>query len=177
IYQRQGKLTEAEAVLVELLDLEKNDLQARTELARIYQRQGKLKEAEERLLESLEIDDKQLHPRTELAKIYQRQGKLEEAEARLDESLAINPLDDYALAELLAIWERQGEKEKIVDRFFQFTSQPGFQFSRYFQASVFRFFRCCDHFSLRDDAKTVFDRFQAELDEQNMKYYRQHFGK
>ena len=47
IYQRQGKLEEAERVLRDLLDIDKKNLQARTELAKIYQRQGKLEEAEE----------------------------------------------------------------------------------------------------------------------------------
>ena len=89
IYQRQGKLEEAERVLMDLLDIEKDDLQARTELAKIYQRQGKLEEAERVLMDLLDIEKDDLQARTELAKIYQRQGKLEEAERVLMDLLDI----------------------------------------------------------------------------------------
>ncbi|MEO0473568.1 MAG: CHAT domain-containing protein, partial [Bacteroidota bacterium] len=72
IYQKQGKWKEAEEILLDLLSLNQNNLQARTELSKIYQKQGKWMQAEEILLASLKIDPKGLHPRTELSKIYQK---------------------------------------------------------------------------------------------------------
>ena len=175
IYQRQNKLEKAEAVLLESLEIDNKQLHPRTELAKIYQRQGKLEKAEAVLLESLEIDNKQLHPRTELAKIYQRQGKLDEAVKRAEEVLTFDPLNDFVISELLAIWKQQGEKEKCVQRFMEFISQPNYRFSRYSQAPVFRFFQCCRVFRMKEDAEQVFERFKAELDDQNYNYYMTNF--
>ena len=56
IYQRQGKLQEAEKVLMESLVIDDNHLHPRTELAKIYQRQGKLQEAEKVLMDLLAIE-------------------------------------------------------------------------------------------------------------------------
>jgi Flp pilus assembly protein TadD len=171
IYQRQGKLPEAEKLLLESLEIDDTQLHPRTELAKIYQRQGKLAEAEKLLLESLEIDDKQLHPRTELAKIYQRQGKLAEAATSAEEILALDPLNDFAMSELLGVWNRQGEREKCKERFLAFIGQPRYKFTRYSQAPVFRFFQCCRKFGMNDEAKSVFERFQSQLDARNIDLY------
>jgi tetratricopeptide (TPR) repeat protein len=175
IYQRQGRLGDAEAILLNLLQLEPNSLQARTELAKIYQRQGGFDEAEGVLLKSLEIDPQQLHSRIELAKVYQRQGRLDEAEKRAEEVLTIDPLNDHAMSELLAIWERQGEKDKCTQRFLTFIDQPGYRFSRISQASVFRFFRCCRTFGMKEHADTVFERFKSQLDDRNLEFYKRFF--
>jgi tetratricopeptide (TPR) repeat protein len=112
IYQRQGKLKEAEAVLLELLGLDKANLQARTELAKIYQKQGKLKEAEAVLLKVLEIKASDINSRTELARIYQRQGKLKEAEAVLLKVLDIKPDDLNSRTELGKVYQKQNELDK-----------------------------------------------------------------
>ncbi|MFL6216133.1 MAG: tetratricopeptide repeat protein [Blastocatellia bacterium] len=175
IYQRQGKLAEAEAVLMELLKLEPNDLQARTELAKIYQRQSRWAEAIKRLEEYIELDPNGLHPRIELARIYQRQGRLIEAEQRAEEALAIDSLNDHALSELLAIWRRQRKKDECRRRFEEFIAQPGFRFSRYFQAPVLRFFQCCKAFGMKEAARQVFERFGSQLDERNLQFYDDNF--
>jgi tetratricopeptide (TPR) repeat protein len=172
IYQRQGKLDEAEKLLLESLDIDDKQLHPRTELAKIYQRQGKLDQAEKLLLESLDIDDKQLHPRTELAKIYQRQGKLDEAATTAEEILILDPLNDFAMSELLGVWNRQGEKGKCKERFLAFIGQPRYKFTRYSQAPVFRFFQCCRKFGMKDEAKSVFERFQSRLDDRNVDLYK-----
>ena len=175
IYQRQGKLDEAETLLLQSLEIDDKQLHPRTELAKIYQRQGKLAEAETLLLQSLEIDDKQLHPRIELAKIYQRQDKLVDAATKAEEVLALDPVNDFAMSELLGTWSRQGEKEKCAKRFFAFIEQPNYKFSRYSQAPVFRFFQCCRRFGMKTEAKLVYERFQSQLDERNIHFYKSTF--
>jgi len=175
IYQRQGKLDEAARLLIEELKLAPRALHPRTELAKIYQREGKLDEAERLLLDSLEIDEKQLHPRTELAKIYQRQGKLDEAALTAEEILALDPLNDFAISELLGIWTRQGDKTKCRERYLSFIGQPKYNFTRYSQAPVFRFFRCCEKFGMTEEARMVFERFEAELDDRNIDFYKSSF--
>lgn len=177
IYQRQGKLGEAEEVLMELLKLEPDDLQARTELAKIYQRQGKFAEAVQRLEEYITLDPNGLHPRTELAKIYRRQGRFGEAVLKAEEVLALDPLNDFAMSELLGTWDRVGEKEKCKQRFLAFIEQPGYKFSRYSQAPVFRFFQCCRRFGMRDEAKVVYERFRSQLDDRNLDFYESTFLK
>jgi tetratricopeptide (TPR) repeat protein/ActR/RegA family two-component response regulator len=176
IYQRQLRFHEAEDVLLESLKIDPRHLQVRTELAKIYYRQNKFADAETLLLTSLEIDQNQLHPRIELARIYKQQGRLNEAEKVAEEVLAIDPLNDFAISELLAIWQRQGEKEKCAQRFLEFIVQPSYRFTRYSQASVFRFFRCCKAFNMKEYATQVFERFQSELDDQNLKYYMSAFS-
>ena len=117
IYQRQGKLQEAEKVLMDLLAIDRRNLQARTELAKIYQRQGKLQEAEKVLMDLLAIEKDDLQARTELAKIYQRQGKLTEAERYLKEYIALDKNGLHPRTELAKIYQRQGkldEADKMV---------------------------------------------------------------
>src|SRR5688572_19031530 len=160
---------------MELLLLEPDDLQARTELAKIYQRQGKLAEAETLLLQSLEIDNKQLHPRTELAKIYRRQGKLDKAATKAEEVLVLDPLNDFAMSELLGIWSRQGSGERCAQRFLSFIAQPEYKFNRYSQAPVFRFFQCCRKFGMKKEAKLVYEKVQSELDDRNLDFYKSAF--
>ena len=70
IYQKQGKLPEAEKVLKECIEINNKDLNSRTELAKIYQKQGWNKEAERVLLESLSIDSRNLFAMAELIKVY-----------------------------------------------------------------------------------------------------------
>jgi len=175
IYQRQNKLDKAEVALLEVLELDKNNLHPRTELAKIYQRQGRLDEAVMRLEEYLKLEPGGLHPRIELARIYQRQGRFEEAENITEEVLKIDPLDDHAMSELLAIWNRMNKKEKGAQRFEEFILQSHYRFTRYSQAPVFRFFQFCRAFNLKEDAKNIFDRFEADLDDQNIGYYRRNF--
>ena len=175
IYQRQNKLDKAEAILLESLDIDSKQLHPRTELAKIYQRQGRWDEAIQRLEEYIELDSKGLHPRLELARIYQRQGKFDDAAKRLEEVLTLDSLNDHAISELLAIWKQRKEKEKCVQRFLEFVDQPNYQFSRFSQAPVFRFFQCCLAFNMRESAQQVFERFKSELDEQNINYYTRNF--
>jgi tetratricopeptide (TPR) repeat protein len=175
IYQRQGKLDLAIKRLEEYIAFDPRGLHPRTELAKIYQRQGKLEEAVRLLEEEIKLAPNALHPRTELAKIYQRQGKFDLAASRAEETLAIDPLNDHAMSELLAIWSRLGKKEECVRRFLQFIAQPNYRFSQYSQAPTFRFFQCCRNFNLKAEAKLIFERFQSQLDDQNIKYYRSNF--
>jgi len=175
IYQRQGKLAEAEKLLLESLELDSNQLHPRTELARIYQRQGKLAEAEKLLLESLKLDHNQLHPRIELARIYQRQGQLDNAAIIAEDVLLLDPLNDFAMSELLGVWSRQGEKEKCAKRFLAFIQQSKYKFTRSSQAPVFRFFQCCRKFGMKDEAKLVYERFQSQLDDRNVEFYKSAF--
>ncbi|UDM62541.1 tetratricopeptide repeat protein [Pseudoalteromonas piscicida] len=117
IYQRQNKLGDAEAILLDLLKLDSNNLQARTELAKIYQRQNKLGDAEALLKEILNISPKDLNSRVELAKIYQRQNKLGDAEAVLLESLKIDSKQLHPRTELAKIYQRQnklGDAEALL---------------------------------------------------------------
>ncbi len=117
IYQRQNKLGDAEAVLLESLKIDSKQLHPRTELAKIYQRQNKFEKAEQRLLEYIELDPKGLHPRTELAKTYQRQNKLGDAEAVLLESLKIDSKQLHPRTELAKIYQRQnklGDAEALL---------------------------------------------------------------
>jgi len=116
-FQSNNKLPEAEKILKELLELDKKNLQARTELAKIYQRQNKLPEAEKILKELLKLDKKNLQARTELAKIYQRQDKLPEAEKVLLECIAYSPKDLNSRTELAKIYQRQDklpEAKKVL---------------------------------------------------------------
>ncbi|HEV2799023.1 MAG TPA: tetratricopeptide repeat protein [Pyrinomonadaceae bacterium] len=175
IYQRQNKLDKAEALLLESLEIDPLQLHPRTELAKIYQRQGKFAEAEAILLKILNIKATDLNSRTELAKIYQRQGRLDVAAERVEEVLRIDPLNDHAMSELLGIWRRQGEGEKCARRFLEFIGQAGYRFSRYSQAPVFRFFHCCRDFKMKESADLVFERFERELDEQNLNFYMRNF--
>jgi Flp pilus assembly protein TadD len=175
IYQRQGKLDDAVQVLEDELRLAPEALHPRTELAKIFQRQGKLAEAEDILLELLRLEPDDLQARTELAKIYQRQGKLDEAATRVEEVLALDPLNDFAMSELLGTWNRQGNRERCKKRFLAFIAQPNYKFSRYSQAPVFRFFQCCRKFGMKEEAKSVFERFQAQLDDRNIDFYKSTF--
>jgi tetratricopeptide (TPR) repeat protein len=175
IYQRQGKLDKAEALLLESLEIDDKQLHPRTELAKIYQRQNKLDKAEAILVELLELDSENLQARTELAKIYQRQGLFEKAETIAEEGLQMDPLNDHAMSELLSIWNRLDKKEKGAKRFAEFILQPNYRFTRYTQAPVFRFFQFCRAFNLKEEAKKIFERFESELDDQNIGYYRRNF--
>ena len=85
--------------------------------------------------------------------------------------LAIHPLDDFGMSELLGTLDRLGDKEKCKERFLAFIDQPGYRFSRYSQAPVFRFFQCCRRFGMKDEAKLVYHRFQSHLDERNVHFY------
>lgn len=156
-------------------ELDVNNLQPRTELSQVYQRQGKLAEAEAMLLESLQIGPRQLHPRIELAKIYRRQSRIDEAEKIAEEVLKNDPLNDHAISELLAIWKLQGKRENCSHRFIEFISQPGYRFTRYSQAPVFRFLQCCKAFDMKQDADNVFQRFRSKLDDQNLNFYTANF--
>ena len=176
IYQRQGKLAEAETLLLQSLEIDDKQLHPRTELAKIYQRQGKLAEAEMVLTGLLHLDPDNLQARTELAKIYQRQGKLDEAVIRAEEVLALDPTNNFVMSELLGTWTRQGEKEKCTKRFFAFIEQPNYRFSRYSQAPVFRFFQCCRKFGMNSEAKLVYERFQSQLDDRNVHFYKSTFA-
>jgi len=126
-------------------------------------------------LEILGIDDTQLHPRIELARTYQRQSKFLEAVSKVEEVFALDPLNDFAMSELLGVWMRQGEKEKCKQRFLAFIGQPRYEFTRYSQAPVFRFFQCCRKFEMKDEAKLVFERFQSQLDDRNLDLYKSTF--
>ena len=172
VYQKQNRLNESEAVLLKILEKRKNDLNAQTELAKVYQRQNRLVDAEPLLQNVLRTNPNDLNSRTELAKIYQRQGKLAEAATTAEEVLVLDPLNDFAMSELLGVWTRQGKKEKCKERFLAFIGQPRYQFTRYSQAPVFRFFRCCQKFGMKDEAKLVFDRFQSQLDDRNVDLYK-----
>ncbi|MCP4583359.1 MAG: tetratricopeptide repeat protein, partial [candidate division Zixibacteria bacterium] len=70
IYQSQGKLAEAEEVLLESLEIDNKQLHPRTELSKIYQSQGKLEEAEKVLLDLLKMEKDSCHGMAELITIY-----------------------------------------------------------------------------------------------------------
>src|SRR5258706_3246059 len=107
IYQRQGRFTEAEEMLQQVLHVQPDDINSRTELAKIYQRQSRLAEDETVLLDVLAIRKDDLYSRIELAKIYQRQGKAKEAELRLLELLEIDKNSIRARTELAKVYQRQ----------------------------------------------------------------------
>lgn len=88
----------------------------------------------------------------------------------------MDPVNDFAMSELLGTWSRQGEKEKCAKRFLAFIEQPNFKFSRYSQAPVFRFFQCCRKFGMKAEAKLVYERFQSQLDERNVHFYKSTFS-
>jgi tetratricopeptide (TPR) repeat protein len=117
IYQRQGRLAEAEKILEQVLHLQPDDVNSRTELAKIYQKHNRLAEAEGVLLEVLEIRKDDLNSRTELAKIYQRQGKFKEAESILVELLEIDRNNIRARTELAKVYQQQnrlGDAEALL---------------------------------------------------------------
>jgi tetratricopeptide (TPR) repeat protein len=128
-------------------------------------------------MELLLLEPDNLQARTELAKVYQRLGKLAEATAMGEEVLALDPLNHFAMSELLGVWTRQGEKEKCKKRFFAFIEQPRYEFTRYSQAPVFRFFQCCRKFGMSEEAKSVFERFKLQLDDRNIDLYVSTWGR
>ena len=67
---------------MELLKLEPDDLQARTELAKIYQRQGRLDEATSKAEEALVIDLLNDFAMSELLGTWSRQGEKEKCKER-----------------------------------------------------------------------------------------------
>jgi hypothetical protein len=99
-----------------------------------------------------------------------------EAAITAEEILAIDPLNDFAMSELLGIWNSQGEKEKCASRFLAFIEQPNYRFSRYSQAPVFRFFRCCQKFGMASEATLVYERFKSQLDDRNVQLYKSTFS-
>jgi tetratricopeptide (TPR) repeat protein len=97
--------------LLELLGIDPDNLQARTELSKIYQSLKKWDAAEKILLECLGIDPDNLQARTELSKIYQRQKKWDAAEKILLECLQIEPDDLNSRTELSRIYQEKGNFE------------------------------------------------------------------
>jgi hypothetical protein len=92
-----------------------------------------------------------------------------------EEVLKLDPVNNHAMSELLGIWMRQKDKEKCEQRFIGFIDQPKYYFSRESQAPVYRFFRCCKVFDMKEQAKTVYERFESRLDAANLEFYGQNF--
>ena len=101
--------------MLELLDKDKNNLQARTELAKVYQTQKKYDEAEKVLLELLDKDKNNLQARTELAKVYQTQKKYDEAEKVLLECIKISPKDLNSRTELAKVYQTQKKYDEAEE--------------------------------------------------------------
>ncbi|MDQ1353259.1 MAG: Tetratricopeptide repeat protein [Acidobacteriota bacterium] len=104
-------------MLLELLDLDKKNLQARTELSKIYQRRKRYDEAEKILKELLAIEPDNIHGCTEFALMYKQWADYEKKNKRstwwekkqlyykyIKESYRINPFNIPTLMELCAIF-------------------------------------------------------------------------
>ena len=63
---------------MEILNIDRNDLQARTELSKIYQHQNKYEDAEKILLEIFNIDKENCYAMAELIKVYFKKQNPEE---------------------------------------------------------------------------------------------------
>ncbi len=109
IYQRQGKLKDAESVLLKLLEVDEDNIRGLTELAKVYRAQHQLENARAVLQRVLDRQPYDIHACTELAKVYQEQGKLVDAESLLLRVLERKPRDLNSRTELAKLYQRRGE--------------------------------------------------------------------
>ena len=116
---RIGNLEEAEALFRKLLEINPNNIHARTELGRLLAAQrGREADAEAMLRKALEIDPNNLPPLTELGRLLAAQhGREADAEAVFRKALEIDPNNIHARTELgrllAAQRERQADAEAV----------------------------------------------------------------
>ncbi len=104
-------------MLLEILDIDKDNVHTRTELAKIYQHQKKYDKAEKMLLECIQIDSSDLNSRMELSRIYKIQKKHHLIEKLLLDCLEIKPDDSHSAVSLARIYKNKklySKAEKIL---------------------------------------------------------------
>jgi Flp pilus assembly protein TadD len=101
LYSKQGKNDEAEKVLKEILEIDRNNVPSRTELGRLFAKQsGRELEAEQYFRDAIRLDKNQVHARNELAILLTNRGDIEEAEKTYRQILKIKPGDKLAIRAL-----------------------------------------------------------------------------
>lgn len=117
IYVIQGKLVEAENIVLDYIFRFPENIKYMNELAKIYHLGGKFAEAIEVLQKCLELHPHDIFSYLELAKVYQQSRKYVEAENILLRVIEINPENLKARSELAKVYKAQhkfGEAEQIL---------------------------------------------------------------
>ena len=85
----------AEKLLIRVIQLDEDNIEARTELARLYTKQGKVKQAEQFYEEAIQLDKKNrieeqnIDIRMELGRLYAKQGKAKQAQQLYKDALEL----------------------------------------------------------------------------------------
>jgi tetratricopeptide (TPR) repeat protein len=142
-------LQKAEERLLELIKIDRNNLNARTELAKVYQ---------------------------ELYRATKDRNYLQKAEERLLESLKIDKYNFFAHAEFVKVCNFALKPRKALKTIDTFLSQKGLRMgnhnSRTHQALFNNLFSLCGQYKYYDKAKEYFESYSGVLDERNIENYR-----
>ena len=108
LYEKQGKATEAKALLQQSLELDPNHERGRYTLGLVHQREGELDSAATAYADLLErIPSAEAH--RQLGLTYLQQGELERAQRSLQEAARWSPYDPQTLVGLGQAMARQGK--------------------------------------------------------------------
>jgi tetratricopeptide (TPR) repeat protein len=132
ILERQGKLTEAEAVLKETERISDKDFSLYQFLGRAYLKMGKEKEAEGAWKRGLVLNPFAAEIQIYLGQLYLHQGKLKEAKEYFQASIKSNPDLFLAYFNLGQVFEQESDIESAVKTYEKSVRlNPAYAFSQY----------------------------------------------
>lgn len=115
IFLEQWKLDEAEEVLRQVLDLDKEHVEALNKLGVIFARREDLKQAEDYFNEALALDPNLASAHSNLGNIYAERGWTDRAKTAYERALFLDPGNPTATHNLGVLYRKSGEIGKGVD--------------------------------------------------------------
>jgi len=116
-YVRANKLNEAHDFLDSVLELNKNNNNARLLKAEIHLLQGEINLAIQVYKKAIDTDPSLILAYYNLAKVYLRLGKADDALSVLDDGIATSPENIALLMAIAGIFEGKGEYGKAIDKY------------------------------------------------------------
>ena len=95
---KEGKIAEAEAVYLDILQNDPRHAEAQHMAGVVCLQRGQLPEAEQRFLQAIELDDKQANFYSNLGNALSAQNRIEEAYKSFQQALNLNPQHSAALS-------------------------------------------------------------------------------
>ncbi len=111
----RGRYDEAEAILVELVAAEPENVPALAKLGGIEARNGNLDAAQAHLEQALSLDPASAPAWSNLGNVAFQRADLDEAERCYKKALEVAPSDAVALNNLAAVYKRRGNISGMVD--------------------------------------------------------------
>ncbi len=112
LYQRMGKLEEAEKAYREALILDPAYVKTHNNLGLLYQRTGRDEEAQTSYREALRLDPAFSWAYSNLGSLYKKMGKYDEAEKAYREALRLDPCDAIAEYNLGLLYQALGKNDE-----------------------------------------------------------------